>query len=131
MRTEETSTERLFWRLGAELMAKDPDVVEGTIMNGRCLRVGKSFLALVDYKGSGLVVKLTADRVAELITSGVGQPFAPAGRNFKEWVSVPKPDHRLWASLLREGVALAKHAVEPSQIAKRQRSSSRSRRSRR
>jgi hypothetical protein len=26
-------------------------------MNGRCLRVGKEFLALVDDKGSGLVVK--------------------------------------------------------------------------
>lgn len=129
--SEETATERLFWGLGAELMAEDASVVEGTIMNGRCLRVGKDFLALVDYKGSGLVVKLTAERVAELIAVGVGQPFAPAGRVFKEWVSVPKPDRRRWASLLREGVAVAKGVAEPSRAPKKRRPSSRARRSRR
>lgn len=99
------TAEELFWRLAAELQAEDPRVVEGTIMAGRCLRVGKEFLALVDYKGSGLVVKLPKARVAELIDSGVGQPFAPAGRVFKEWVSVPRPDHRRWLALLREGIA--------------------------
>lgn len=113
-RSEETATERLFWELGSELMAEDPAVVEGTIMNGSCLRVGQDFLALVDYKGSGLVVKLTAQRVAELIAAGVGQPFAPAGRVFKEWVAIPEADRRRWASLLREGVALAKGPARPT-----------------
>ena len=99
------TAEKLFWELAAELQKKDSRIVEGTIMNGRCLRVGKEFLALVDYKGSGLVVKLPKARVEELIASGAGQPFAPAGRVFKEWVSVPKPDRRTWRSLLLEGVA--------------------------
>jgi hypothetical protein len=99
------TAEELFWRLASELQAEDPRIIEGTIMNGRCLRVGKEFLALVDYKGSGLVVKLPRARVAELIESGVGQPFAPAGRVFKEWVSVPKPDRRRWLGLLREAIA--------------------------
>lgn len=98
-------TEKLFWELAAELESEDPRVAEGTIMNGRCLRVGREFLALVDYKQSGLVVKLPATRVAELIESGIGRPFAPAGRVFKEWLSVPKPDRRRWLALLREGVA--------------------------
>jgi hypothetical protein len=69
------------------------------------LRVGKEFLALVDYKGSGLVVKLPQARVAELVSAGVGKPFAPAGRVFKPWLSVPKPDRRRWLALLREGLA--------------------------
>lgn len=99
------TAEELFWELALELSTEDPRVVEGTIMNGRCLRVGKEFLALVDYKGSGLVVKLPKARVAELIHSGVGKPFAPAGRVFKEWLSVPKPDRRRWLGLLREGIA--------------------------
>jgi hypothetical protein len=110
-RAIEKNTERLFWDLAAELIAQVPDVAEGTIMNGRCLRVGKEFLALVDYKGSGLVVKLSKERVAEIIGSGAGQAFAPAGRVFMEWVSVPKPDRRRWRALLREGVALAKRRV--------------------
>ena len=72
------SSESLFWELAAELQAEDDRVVEGTIMNGRCLRVGKEFLALADFKGSGMVVKLPKARVADLIESGVGLPFAPA-----------------------------------------------------
>jgi hypothetical protein len=96
----------MFWDLAAELMSAHPNVVEGTIMNGRCLRVGEEFLALVDYRDSGLVVKLSKARVAQLVASGVGRPFAPAGRVFREWVSVPELDRRCWRSLLLEGVAL-------------------------
>jgi hypothetical protein len=94
-----------FWELIEELRGEDPRVDEGTIMGGPCVRVGGEFLALVDYKGSGLVVKLPRARVRELIDTGVGQPFAPAGRVFGEWVSVPRLDRRRWRSLLREGVA--------------------------
>ena len=83
-------THDLFWTLATELQAKDPRIVEGTIMSGRCLRVDKEFLALVDYKGSGLVVKLPKARVAEMIGQGKGQSFAPAGKVFKEWLSVPE-----------------------------------------
>ncbi len=95
----------VFWELIDELQVEDPRVEEGTIMGGRCARVAGEFLALVDFKGSGLVVKLPRERVRELIDRGVGVPFAPAGKLFKEWVAVPERDRRRWRSLLREGVA--------------------------
>lgn len=94
----------VFWELIEELRTEDPRVHEGTIMGGRCARVSGEFLALVDFSGSGLVVKLPRVRVAELIATGVGEPFAPAGKIFAEWVAVPKRDRRRWRSLLREGV---------------------------
>ena len=94
----------LFWQLAAELMDEDDRVVEGTIMQSRCLRVGKEFLALAGYKDAGLVVKLPKSRVNELVASGAGRPFGPAGKIFKEWVSVPDPDRDLWLGLLREGI---------------------------
>jgi hypothetical protein len=97
--------ERLFWDLVDELRLEDPRVEAGTIMGGRCARVAGEFLALVDFKGSGLVVKLPAARVQELIRSGVGAPFAPAGRVFREWVAIATADPSLWRSLLHEGVA--------------------------
>lgn len=96
--------EKLFWQLATELAKKDPRIIDGTIMNGPCLRVEKEFLALVNHKGSGLVVKLPRTRVAELIEEGVGRPFAPAGRVFKEWVSVPEPNRRRWRALMLEGI---------------------------
>lgn len=100
-----SSAETLFWQLAAELQKRHPRITEGTIMNGRCLRVGKEFLALADDKAFGLVVKLPRQRVAELIDAGVGKPFAPAGKVFKEWLSVPSPDRALWRELLCEGLA--------------------------
>ncbi|MFW2332174.1 hypothetical protein [Ilumatobacter sp.] len=96
--------ESLFWELIEEFQLEDPRVEEGTIMGGRCARVSGEFLGLVDYRGSGMVVKLPKDRVAELIDQGVGQPFAPAKKVFKEWVAVPKRDRRRWRSLLRESI---------------------------
>jgi hypothetical protein len=96
--------ESLFWELIEEFQLEDPRVEEGTIMGGRCARVSGEFLGLVDYQGSGMVVKLPKDRVAELIDRGVGRPFAPAKKVFKEWVAVPKRDRRRWRSLLRESI---------------------------
>ena len=95
----------LFWDLAKELRGVDPRIVEGTIMSSRCLRVGKEFLALHDRKGGGLVVKLPKERVLALIEEGTGEPFAPAKKVFKEWVSLPLPDRDVWRGLLLEGVA--------------------------
>lgn len=100
-----STDESVFWELIEELQHEDPRVEEGTIMGGRCARVAGEFLGLVDFHGSGLVVKLPRERVQELIEQGVGRPFAPAGKVFKEWVSVPARDRRRWRALLREGVA--------------------------
>ena len=100
-----TAHERVFWELIEELQAADPRIEEGTIMGGRCARVGCEFLALVDFKGSGLVVKLPKDRVDALITQGRGESFAPAGKVFKSWVSISRCDRRAWRALLREGIA--------------------------
>ena len=102
------SASEVFWSLAEEIQTSHSDVVEGTIMKGRCLCVGKEFLALCDYKGSGLVVKLSPERVAQLIASGDGQAFGPAGKTFKAWVSVPTVDRDLWRTLLLEGIELAR-----------------------
>ena len=124
--------ENLFWALAASLSEDDPRVIESTIMNGPCLRVGDEFLALVDFKGSGMVVKLPRERVAELIEEGVARSFAPAGRVFKEWASILEADEALWASLLREGVEFVgrpakKARKKPTKKAKKKAKTSRKR----
>jgi hypothetical protein len=104
MASRQTS-EELFWDLIDELRLEDSRVEEGTIMGGRCARVAGEFLGLVGFKGSGMVVKLPRQRVSELIDQGLGEPFAPAGKVFREWVAITEPDRRRWSKLLREAVA--------------------------
>ncbi len=94
--------EQRFWQLAAELQLADERVELGTIMNHRCLRVGKEFLALYDARRGGAVMKLPKERVAQLIADEVGEPFAPAGKVFKEWVLVPDAKRRRWPKLLKD-----------------------------
>ena len=102
---DQSGAEALFWDIAADLQAADERVVEGTIMGSACLRVGKEFLAMNHHKKQGLVVKLPAARVSELIDEGAGESFAPAGKVFKEWLAVTEIDEDAWRGLLAEGIA--------------------------
>ena len=93
-----------FWDVAGPLQAEGL-IAEGTIMGGPCLRAAGEFVAMPHHKGPGLVVKLPRERVAELIDDGVGQPFAPAGKVFGEWVLIEAFDDDRWEALLRESVA--------------------------
>lgn len=77
-------------------------VERGTMMGAECLRVGGEFYAMVDRRNGGLIVKLPAERIAELIAAGRGQAFAPAGKVFREWLFVAEPDVEVWRGLVDE-----------------------------
>ena len=55
-----------------------------------------------------LVVKLPRERVAKLVENGEGDPFAPAGKVFREWVSIPTVGRELWQTLLAEATDFAR-----------------------
>ena len=78
------------------------------MMGYPCVRLAGKFLASYDDKAGRLVVKLPRERVNELIEDGRGDPFAPAGRTFREWVSIPTADRELWQALLAEAVDFAR-----------------------
>ena len=96
-----------FWRIADALM-DDPGVDRGTLMRFDCLRVDGQFAAAPHHRDGSLVVKLSAERVATLIGDGVGEPFAPAGRVFREWALVRGGDDALWRELISEAVAFAR-----------------------
>ncbi len=102
---EDSPAASLLWDIAVDLQAADDRIVEGTIMSSPCLRVGKEFLAMNHHKKEGLVVKLPAERVSELIEGGEGESFAPAGKVFKEWLAVTEVDETRWRELLAEGIA--------------------------
>jgi len=86
----------------------DPAIGRATMMGYPCVRLAGRFLASYDDKAGCLVVKLPRERVTELVENGLGDPFAPAGKVFREWVSIPTVDRSLWQTLLGEAVDFAR-----------------------
>lgn len=96
-----------FWSLAKRLL-REKSVSEGTLMGFPCLREGGEFFGACDHRTGDLFAKLPADRVSELIETGRGEPFAPAGRVFKEWVLVCERDEARWLALLEEARAFVR-----------------------
>lgn len=88
--------------LGGTVISEASDGPAGTsvTMGFPCPRFDGRFFASVDRKTEALLVKLPANRVTALIVDGDGEPFAPAGRVFREWVALPRADRRRWRSRL-------------------------------
>lgn len=91
----------LFWKRADTVLAQ-PAVSRSTMMGYPCLRVNGRFFACVERTTGNLVVKLPADRVNELVSSGSGISFAPNGRVFREWVALPISNEDEWTAFLDE-----------------------------
>ncbi len=89
----------------------DPAIGRATMMGYPCVRLAGRFLASYDDKAGCLVVKLPRERVTDLVEHGHGDPFAPAGKVFREWVSIPTVDRSLWQTVLAEAVDFARKSL--------------------
>lgn len=98
--SEETHME-FFWKVAEPFLA-DANVTKSTMMGFPCMRINGDYFASSDHKTGDLIIKLAADRVEELIDAGVGHPFAPNGRRFREWVLFTDRDAERWADLIDE-----------------------------
>ena len=97
---------RLYDELTDDLLY-EPAVGRSTMMGYPCVRRAGRYFASFDTKADALVLKLPSGRVDELVDDGTGQPFAPNGRVFREWVTIPRPDDAVWERLLAEALAFA------------------------
>lgn len=86
----------------ADLLPDDRRVTRSTMMGFPCLRVDDKFFACLEPATGNLIVKLPAERVNELVSTGSGRPFAPNRRVFKQWVACPVATRALWTELLNE-----------------------------
>lgn len=102
---------RALYEALTEDLLYDPAIGRATMMGYPCVRFAGRFLASYDDKLEGLVVKLPRNRVAELISEGSSAPFAPAGKVFREWVSILTVDRSLWQRQLAEAVDFARKSL--------------------
>jgi TfoX/Sxy family transcriptional regulator of competence genes len=105
--TDDVSPARKLYEDLTDDLLYDPAVGRSTMMGHPCVRRAGRFFASFDPKADCLVVKLPAERVEALIDVGAGEPFAPNGRVFREWVSIPTPDPSGWARHLAEALDFA------------------------
>ena len=75
------------------------------MMGHPCLRIDGDFFASMERSTGDLMVKLPAATVDEMIEAGTAEPFAPAGRRFKEWALITSRDEDQWESLLHAALA--------------------------
>jgi hypothetical protein len=92
-----------FWAL-AEPLLSEAGATRSTMMGFPCLRLDGDFFASCDHRTGELVVKLDAARVAALLAAGQAEPFAPNGRQFREWAVIPLRRSRAWSALLDEAL---------------------------
>ena len=89
-----------------EALGGEAGVTRGRMFGAEGLRLGRSVFAM-EVKGR-LVVKLSADRAAELRDRGLAEAFDPGhGRPMKQWVSVSGRAPVDWLELCREALAFA------------------------
>src|SRR3978361_1095205 len=77
-------------------------VTEGTMFGSKGLRTGTKFFAI--WWHEQLVVKLPAERLAELIAAGGGEPVEPReGRRMNVWILLAETSE--WPPLIEEARA--------------------------
>lgn len=95
-----------FWSAAAALLDR-PGVTRSTMMGYPCLRLNGDFFASWDPHATSIVVKLDRPTTTALIDQGVGAVFAPSGRAFREWVSIPATSHDAWPDHLEAAFDMA------------------------
>ena len=74
----------------ANMALKEDGVELSTMMKMPCLRYKGDFVAMMFDKANAMIVKVSPDRVNELIAQGIGREFNFTKKRFKEWVLIPE-----------------------------------------
>ena len=93
-----------------QIMAED-GVEISTMMNSPCLRYKGEFMAMMFSKADALIIKVSAERVNELIANGTGLEFNFTKKRFKEWVMIPLSQAHHYTGFVREALAYAQLRV--------------------
>jgi len=78
------------------------------MMKTPCLRYKGDFFAMMFDKEDALIIKISPERVNELVSSGIGKEFNFTKKRFKEWVLIPLEFQNEYENFLNEALVYAK-----------------------
>ncbi len=84
-------------------------VEKSTMMGTPCLRYKGAFIGMMFDKEESLIVKLSPERVNDLIAEGLGNEFNFTKKRFKEWVLIPLEFEEKYSDYLEEAIQYAKN----------------------
>ncbi|MBT3917485.1 MAG: hypothetical protein HOF23_14000, partial [Rhodospirillaceae bacterium] len=70
----------------ADKIVLEKGVEKSTMMKSPCLRYQGDFIAMMFDREDSLIIKVSPNRVDELIADGKGMEFNFTKKKFKEWV---------------------------------------------
>lgn len=87
---------------------QEDGVEMSTMMRTPCLRYKGAFIAMMFDKKDALIIKVSPDRVGQLIAEGKGLEFNFTKKQFKEWVLIPAELEDEYESYIYEALEYAK-----------------------
>jgi len=103
-----TTSESAFEAVAARLL-ETPGTDLATMFHSPGVRLNGKIVAM--HVRDELVVKLPADRCAELVAGGAGRPFESGRRVMREWVTIEGVDAHAWVAYAEEALAFAQAAA--------------------
>lgn len=81
------------------------------MMGSPCLRYQGAFLSMMFDKQEALIIKVSPERVIELIEQDIGLEFNYTGKRFKEWVLIPIELEDQYEGFINEALDYAKQSA--------------------
>jgi len=104
MNDDRAAAAEAYFRELAQPLVDQTGITRSSMMGFPCLRREGDFFVSCDRRNGNLVVKLDEARVTALIDAGQAEPFAPNGRRFREWATIPFEQRRHWVGLIDEAL---------------------------
>lgn len=83
---------------------QEDGVEESTMMGTACLRYKGDFMAMFFDKEEALIIKVSPQRVNDLIAEGTGREFNYTKKRFKEWVLIDSEFEADYSSYIYESL---------------------------
>lgn len=90
------------------MLLQEQGVEESTMMGTPCLRYRGDFFTMMFEREEALIIKVSPERVNELIEESIGMEFNFTKKKFKKWVLISLDYEKSYEVYMREALEYSK-----------------------